>query len=62
MEINVWGPKNFIEITVNNDDTIPDNAGDGFQFISSNNYLLISHKNKNFKSKAEYTIALRINE
>lgn len=34
LEINVWAPKNMVEIMVNNDGTIPDDEQDGFSYIS----------------------------
>jgi hypothetical protein len=34
LEINLWAPKNIIEIMVNNDGSIPDDEKDGFSFIS----------------------------
>lgn len=57
--INLKAPTNKLYLLVTNDETLPDlGEKEGYQWISSNNFLKISHKSKEFKSQAVYTIAV----
>ncbi|EGR29732.1 hypothetical protein IMG5_149750 [Ichthyophthirius multifiliis] len=63
IEFNFKGQKDKLIILVNNDGTYPYSDGEnGFQWQSSNGYLFISRKDKQYDKKASYQIAVMATE
>jgi hypothetical protein len=45
---------------VNSDGSIPSDEGEGFQFISTTNFLFINHTSKEFVAEGRYIVAVKL--